>query len=46
VDVDGAKVMIFLNTVFMNNFSISKKLSSADGTIPSIDPERFRFDFG
>lgn len=38
--------MIFLNTVFMNNFSICKKLSSADGTIPSIDPDKFRFDSG
>jgi hypothetical protein len=44
--VDGAKVMIFLNTVFMNNFSICKKISSADGTIPPIDPEKFSFEFG
>ena len=30
VDVDGPKLIIFLNTVFMNNFSISKKLSHND----------------
>lgn len=46
VDVDGAKVMIFLNTVFMNNFSISKKLCNADAAMSLVDPQEFRFEFG
>lgn len=33
MDVDGPKLFIFLNTVFMNNFSISKKLSHYDAYI-------------
>lgn len=46
VDVDGAKVMIFLNTVFMNNFSISKKLCTTDAATCLVDPHQFRFEFG
>lgn len=38
--------MIFLNTVFMNNFSISKKLCNADAAMSLVDPQKFRFEFG
>ena len=33
IDVDGPKLAIFLNTILMNNFSISKKLSHNDAYI-------------
>ena len=38
--------MIFLNTVFMNNFSISKKLFNADAATSLINPNKFRFELG
>ena len=44
IDVDGAKLMIFLNTVFMNNFSISKKLSHNDAYI-SHTQQKFIFEY-
>lgn len=37
--------MIFLNTVFMNNFSISKKLRNAETATSIFEPKNFRFDF-
>jgi hypothetical protein len=45
VDLDGPKFFIFLNTVFMNNFSISKKLSHNDAYISPNNPEAFQFEF-
>ena len=44
-DIDGSKVFIFLNTVFMNNFSISQKLSTYDAYISKKNPEKFKFQF-
>lgn len=38
--------MIFINTVFMNNFSISKKLCTTDAATCHADPRDFRFEFG
>lgn len=32
-DVDGPKIMMFINTLFMSNLSISKKLSHSDSYI-------------
>lgn len=44
VDVDGPKLVIFMNTVFMNNFSISKKLSHNDAYISQKNPDKFQFE--
>ena len=44
VDVDGPKLFIFLNTVFMSNFSISKKLSHYNQYISLNNPDDFQFD--
>ena len=45
IDVDGPKLFIFLNTILMNNFSISKKLSHNDAYISQKNPEQFKFHF-
>ena len=45
IDLDGPKLFIFLNTVFMNNFSISKKLSHNDAYICQKNPDKFKFEF-
>jgi hypothetical protein len=44
IDVDTAKVFIFMNTVFMTNISISKKLSHNDSYINFKSGENFKFD--
>jgi hypothetical protein len=44
IDVDGPKMFIFLNTVLMNNISISKKLSHSDSYISYKNPENFKFE--
>jgi hypothetical protein len=44
IDVDGPKLFIFLNTVMMNNISISKKLSHSNSYISQQNPEHFKFD--
>jgi len=43
--LDGPKLFIFLNTIFMNNFSISKKLSHNDAYISQKNPDNFKFEF-
>lgn len=42
--MDGPKLFIFLNTVLMNNISISKKLSHSDSYISYKNPENFKFE--
>lgn len=42
VDLDTPKFFIFLNTIFMNNFSISKKLSHYDAYISQ---KNFKFEW-
>jgi hypothetical protein len=44
VDVDGPKLFIFMNTIFMSNFSISKKLSHYNQYISLNNPDDFKFD--
>jgi len=41
IDLDGPKLAIFLNTVLMKNFSISKKLSHNDAYISQTN---FKFE--
>lgn len=45
IDLDRPKLFIFLNTLMMNNFSISKKLSHSDSYISQNNPEQFKFEF-
>lgn len=45
IDLDSPKLFIFLNTVMMNNISISKKLSHSDSYISQKNPEQFKFEF-
>jgi hypothetical protein len=42
IDLDGPKALIFLNTVFLNNLSINKKLGIDSN---NHNPDNFSFEF-